>query len=355
MSEAGRLAAPVHPIVIRLGRLGDMVLLSPLLNLLHRRYQLPCWLIGSCAWSEELYRGHPDVARIWSFHSRHTPFLLGPTWWRVLSALRHSGQSPIYVCETATLPQLRRIKLLLSLAGVERGRCLFLHDENGDGNEHRIDTLLRFGHRTPSSLRAAGYASPDADRAPRIDLSNAERLECAAWIRSRGWSGRPLVLIQPGNRRSMRHRPWRRARFDDKSWPLPRWCELLRLVRDCMPLVQIVLCGTRRELPLLHQIERATGLDEVVAAALPLRRLLALSQVAHSMISVDTGPAHAAAAVGAPLVVLFGNSSPRHWLPRSACGAPVIGLGGAPSSRHADEIPVQAVFQAWRSLCREGQ
>jgi heptosyltransferase-2/heptosyltransferase-3 len=107
-------------------------------------------------------------------------------------------------------------------------------------------------------------------------------------------------------------------------------------------------------LPMLRQVRSATGLHEVVAAALPLCQLLALCEVAHSMISVDTGPAHAAAAVGAPLIVLFGNSSPRHWLPRSCRGTPVIGLGGAPSSRHVNEIQVQAVFQAWRALCRRG-
>jgi ADP-heptose:LPS heptosyltransferase len=351
--STGRSAAPIHPIVIRLGRLGDMVLLSPLLKLLHRRYRLPCWLIGSCAWSRELYLGHPDVARIWSFHSRHTPLLLGLTWWRVLSALRCSGQSPIYVCETATFPQLERIKVLLSVAGVKRERCLFLHEEgDADGNEHRIDSLLRFGQRTPSALRAADYTSPDADRAPRINVPDAKRLECAAWIRSSGWSGRPIVLIQPGNRRSMRHRPWRKEWIDDKAWALSKWSELLRLIQECVPQAQIVLCGTRQELPLLRQVQNATGLHEVVAAPLPLCQLLALCEVAHSMISVDTGPAHAAAAVGAPLIVLFGNSSPRHWLPRSYCGAPIIGLGGAPSSRHVNEIPVRAVFQAWRSLCR---
>src|ERR1019366_1245122 len=47
-ASAAAAAAPgLHPIVIRFGRLGDMVLLSPLLNLLRRRYRMPCWLIGS--------------------------------------------------------------------------------------------------------------------------------------------------------------------------------------------------------------------------------------------------------------------------------------------------------------------
>jgi hypothetical protein len=244
-------SAPVHPVVIRLGRLGDMVLLSPLLNLLHRRYRKPCWLIGAGPWSFQLYRDHPDVARIWSFADRHTPLLLGPTWWRVIWALRYSGRSPIYVCETATTHQLERIKWLLALAGVEQERCVFLRDENwANGNEHRVDFLLRFGRRSPSSLQAAAYSSPDVRPAPRIHVLDEERLECAAWIRSRGWSGRPIVLIQPGNRQSMRHRRWRAERIDDKAWSLSKWAQLLRLIRICLPNVQILLCGSRQELTL---------------------------------------------------------------------------------------------------------
>lgn len=43
-----------------------------------------------------------------------------------------------------------------------------------------------------------------------------------------------------------------------------------------------------------------------VARDLPLHRLLALQERAIGMISVDTGPAHSAGALGCPLVVLFG-------------------------------------------------
>jgi heptosyltransferase-2/heptosyltransferase-3 len=68
------------------------------------------------------------------------------------------------------------------------------------------------------------------------------------------------------------------------------------------------------------------------------------------MISVDTGPAHAAAALSVPLVVLYGAESAQQWLPRSPDGTPVLGLGGPPLSRRADQIPVDAVFEAWRSL-----
>ena len=327
-----------------------MVLLSPLFHLLHRRYGMPCWLIGSGPWSSQLYRDQPDVAQIWSLTGRHTPFLLGPTWWRVLWALRHSGESPIYVCETATSERLPRIKTLLALAGIGPDRCLFLREDASDGSEHRVDGLLRFGRQTPSALRAAEYPWPEAQSAPKLMVRHQDRLECDAWIRNQGWSGRPIVLLQTGSRQGMRQHRWRRKHIDDKAWSLSNWSALLKRVHESLPEAQIVLCGSRKELSMLRRIRADTGLKQVVAEPLPLCRLLALCEVAHSMISVDTGPAHVAAALGSPLVVLYGATSPRHWLPRSVCGAPVIGLGGPPGIHHVDQISVPEVFAAWRSL-----
>jgi hypothetical protein len=326
-----------------------MVLLAPLLKLLRRRYGMPCWLIGSGPWSTQLYGGHEDIAQIWSLAGRHTPLLLGPTWWRVLWALRQSGSSPIYVCETASSSRLKRIESLLAMAGIEPQRCVFLRDDSDDSREHRIDGLLRFGMQTPPALQASHFPCPEVQSAPQLRVLDQHRLECAAWMRERGWSGRPIVLVQPGNRRSVRHR-WRRNQVDGKAWSLANWIALLRQVHASLPQALIVLSGTRQELAMLRQIRDAAGLDEVIAAPLPLSRLLALCEVAHSMISVDTGPAHVAAAVGAPLVVLFGDSWPQHWSPRSAGLAPVISLGGRPQTSHVNQISVPAVFEAWRSL-----
>ena len=77
-------------------------------------------------------------------------------------------------------------------------------------------------------------------------------------------------------------------------------------------------------------------------------------EVAHSMVAVDTGPAHMAAAMGCPLVVLYGNESPRVWSRRSPTGKPVIELGGPPKYAAASEIPVSDVIEAWYSVSGSG-
>jgi ADP-heptose:LPS heptosyltransferase len=235
---------------------------------------------------------------------------------------------------------------------VDPARCLFIDDVLSE-DEHWIDRFIRLGRRTPAMLSVADdpLTAPGMP-APRLSVSDAERVELAAWLRQKGWSGRKLVLVQPGNFRSMsrRRERWRRLNADDKAWPVENWVSLLRRVQATMPDVLIALCGAPEEGALLQEIQQAAGQQDIVAAELPLRQLLALSESAHSMISVDTGPAHAAAALGLPLVVMFGAESQRQWLPRSPSGSAVVGIGGPPVSKRVDQIPVEAVFSAWYSL-----
>ena len=345
------LTRPLQPIVIRFGRLGDMVILTALLHLLRHRFGSPCLVMAAGPWNAQLYRGQPDVARVYSL-ARHFPMPLDPTCWRALWALRRSDPSPIYVCEYQPR-QLRRIRRLLAVSGVNPGCCLFISQEPREEEQPWVERLLRFGRQTPPALSAAQYPLPlmDCRPAPRLRVLDSERTQLDAWLQEQGWAGRKLVLIQPGNFRSMSKRrdKWRQ-RGDDKAWPLENWVALAHKLHAAMPEALMVLCGAPQEGPMLQEIQRAARLPELVVAELPLRRLLALCASAHSMISIDTGPAHAAAAVGLPLVVMYGAEAPSRWLPRSASGSAVIAVGGPPRATRVDQIGVEEVFNAWQSM-----
>jgi ADP-heptose:LPS heptosyltransferase len=338
-------------------RLGDMVMLTPLLKRLHQRYRLPSHVVGAGTWNDAVYQGNPDVAEVWSF-GRHIPFVLNPAWPQVRRALRESHPGPIYVCEKH-YRQLPRIRRMLALGGVDPARCVFITDHLTNAPKHLIDRLLHLGGRTPAAVREADYPTPaEADaEGPRLYISDAERPERDAWLRAQGWAGRELILVQPGNHRTMSRRRgrWRRTNADDKAWPMERWVALLRKVHTRRRQALIVLRGAREEVPMLEEIRAATALEAVVVAGDSLREFFALCEAAHSMISVDTGPAHAAAALSVPLVVLYGAESPTHWLPRSPDGTAVIGVVGPPSSTRVDQIPVDAVFEAWCSLVQPTQ
>ena len=68
------------------------------------------------------------------------------------------------------------------------------------------------------------------------------------------------------------------------------------------------------------------------------------------MLSVDTGPAHAAAAIGLPQVVLFGAADPALYRPRAAPGVAVICVQTTPPGPPSRGLSLQAVIDAVESL-----
>lgn len=341
----------VSPVVVRFGRLGDMVLLQPLLRHLHRRFGRPCTLLARGPWSTSLYADHADVAGVLNVHDSHRPFVLSPRQWRVISALRRMRHAPVYICEPEPRA-LAKARRLLNFAGIGREDCTYLCDMPASADEHWVERLLRFGDRAPEAWRDAVDATNVGKRvAPAMHVSDADRADCVAWLRANGWDSAPLVLLQPANKRTMR---WNGLRGvgDDKWWPVERWVSLARSIREVISDSRILLCGAPREAALLRLIGDATAdrRVHVIADALPLRRLMALQEIAHSMISVDTGPAHMAAALGCPLVVMFGKVSPAQWLPRGDRGSEVIAIGGPVRGGRIDALSVNEVLAAWAML-----
>ncbi|GAB2591158.1 lipopolysaccharide heptosyltransferase family protein [Dyella jejuensis] len=343
---------PFRPLVIRFGRLGDMLLLQPLLRRLHARYGAPCELLAIGEHSIELYRDQPDVAEVIALRAHHRPLPLSPEQWHAVHVLRGMRHMPVYVCE----PQprsLERIRLLLRLAGIPGSHCVFLNDIPLSSNGHWIEHLLQLADSTPAGFRERfGDVSCVTGSVPEFAVSPRDRAACDRWLVERGLSVHPLVLLQPANKRTVRWNGVRKPSDDDKSWPVDHWAQVIAAILEQLPQARILLCGSPAESRYLEGM-RATMAQphvEVAARDLPLPRLRALLAVAHSMVSVDTGPAHLAAAMGCPLVVMFGSVSPAHWRPRSSMPQAVQVLGGPPGRHRVDAIAPEEVIEAWRSL-----
>ena len=338
------------PLLIRYGRVGDMVMQAPLLHLLHRRYGRPCSLLSRGKWSSALYSGSGDVESIRQLRGRHTPFILSPQRWLLVRELqRHQG--PIYISEDIPR-QTQKIRELLARACVPEERCLFYLDCPQISSTHWVDRLLDFGCLTPPAFSASDYPWSESDlhRAPQLAISTQDRVDRDSWLQRRGFADRQLVLVQPGNKRTSRRKSSRQT--DSKTWPVECWGALLRAMRRRLPEAQLVLCGSPPEASLLEAVRQSSGIERIGIAArdMPLRRLLAVAEIAHSMVTVDTGPAHLAAAAGCPLVVLYGAESPARWDRRSPFARPVINLGGPPQTTRVDELPLDEIVAAWLRL-----
>src|SRR5437763_16545572 len=103
-------ASPLHPIVIWFGRVGDMILLSALLDVLAARYGGGCHVIGAGSWPGGIYPAHSAVARVSALH-RYTARAFHPAWWRTARALPAALADPGYVCgpDPRKLAPLRRL------------------------------------------------------------------------------------------------------------------------------------------------------------------------------------------------------------------------------------------------------
>ena len=114
------------------------------------------------------------------------------------------------------------------------------------------------------------------------------------------------VVINPG------------AAWPNKCWPPDRFAALAKLLRDRTGLHSLVTWGPK-ERALADAVSRASGGAATPAPATSVSDLAALMRSAALVISGDTGPLHIGAAVGAPIVGLFGPTRPERngpWEPR---------------------------------------
>jgi heptosyltransferase II len=103
-----------------------------------------------------------------------------------------------------------------------------------------------------------------------------------------------------------------------KRWPAQRFAELGRRLSECCA-AQVVLVGTTDGSALAAEINAGMDFRAVdLTGRTSLSELIDLMRDSALVISTDSGPAHLADALGVPLIVLFGSTSP-HWTgPRGA-------------------------------------
>ena len=155
-------------------------------------------------------------------------------------------------------------------------------------------------HITETYLKLpATIGVPIQTREVRL-VPRADDLTAAQKLAPRGGN---KVLVHPGSRSPFR------------VWPVERFAEVCDRLQDALG-AQVFLTAGPGEQPLVQQI-RSHARSHVVAldSARDVGRLAALLAQFDAFLCHDSGPMHVAAAVGSPVVALFGSQNATIWRP----------------------------------------
>lgn len=108
---------------------------------------------------------------------------------------------------------------------------------------------------------------------------------------------RPLVTLVPG------------GRWEKKRWPAHSFSRLGDLLSHELN-ASILFIGNSAEEKLINDIRKAMKIPTTEAIDFPLQKLTALLSRSDVVVTNDSGPIHIAAAVGTPVVALFGPTDP---------------------------------------------
>lgn len=336
----------MRPLIMRCGAFGDMVLLTALIGQLHLRFGQPVDLISSGSWTVPLLAGQPGVGDIFIICSRKSPFWFHPPQWALVKWLRARGAGPTWFCDPGIVG-----RHLLRRGGIPDS---FICEDVAlpwIAGEHFVDRWIRFAQLTPPAFEETlKIATAKVSSAAKLVIGPTARASLEPWLARRGLTGRPLILIQAGNKRTMR-RGSRQRITNTKYWPEDRWAAVIRALRAERRDHAILLTGVAAEYELNSQIAQLANVSDVhnVADDLPIPILLPLLERATSMVSVDTGPAHAAAALGCPTVALFGASDPQLYRPGGVTTPAITLVGQIDGQRNILGISAAAVVEAWRT------
>jgi heptosyltransferase-2 len=170
---------------------------------------------------------------------------------------------------------------------------------DGKRDEHLSNNYLRLGTTLLDALR---LDTPQDYRRPAVHVYPSEERKADAILRERGAPRSGFAVVVPG------------ATFGPaKSWPRRHYRRFLELLSPRLP---VVLGGTGAERSLCDRL--AEGLENVfnLAGGTSLGEFIALLARAEIVVANDSGAAHVAASLGAPVLALFGSTSPRWTAPQ---------------------------------------
>jgi len=144
----------------------------------------------------------------------------------------------------------------------------------------------------------------------------------------------------------------------DKCWPIERFAALAGRIKSDFGL-STVAAGGESEKGIAEKLSEIASVPVVNFAGLTnLVELTVLLKAARLVVSNDTGPGHIAAALGVPLVMIFGGVNPARLAPygRAHCVAAVEPYTRGPKISYDDpkyDIKAVTIDDVYQKICEQ--
>jgi len=300
-------------LVIKLRHHGDVLLAAPVISMLKR--VAPQCEVDALVYSDTapMLEGHPALAQLHSIDrnwKRQGLWSQAVAEWRLIYELRARRYDLVVHLSVHTrgawLVRLLRPRWSVapkSRTGFWANSFTHLYPAQSDPLRHTVDTNI-------DSLRVLGLEPTPADM--RVTLAPGAKAEArvAELLAQHGLQAGGFVHIHPASRWAFKCWPAEKvAALCDalaaKGWPI-----VLTSAPDASEKALIADVLTARD---KNAVSSAPTID--LSGQLSLKELAALTARAKLFVGVDSAPMHMAAAMGTPVVAIFGPSGDREWGP----------------------------------------
>jgi len=279
--------------------IGDTLLAQPLFTLLHRKHPGLALDVVAPAWTMPVVRRMPEVRR-----AIPSPFEHGVLQLRERRELGRELRSEGYD-QAIVLPNTLKSALVPLFARIPRRTGYRGEMRWGALNDVRLldeQALPQMAQRYAALAFDGGEALPADLPAPHLTVDESARV---ATLSALGLAATRVVALCPG------------AEYGPaKRWPPAYYAELARALTASGDAVWLI--GSARDADIAQDIVRLSGGACVnLCGRTTLDQAVELLASARLAVANDSGLMHVAAAVGTPLIAIYGSSTPVFTPPMS--------------------------------------
>jgi ADP-heptose:LPS heptosyltransferase len=318
-------------LVVRNDNIGDVVCTTPALDALRSAFPRAHLAAAVCTLAEEVVQGHRALDEVLAYpkakHRRYGPVESHRRLAAMLRRLRRR-RFDLVVCLRSAFSTSQA---WIAFASGGRWRL----GPRAEGSKQRLGFFYNLPvsppekglHEVERCFHLLRHIRVDsADKRLYLKVPAAAKEKAAAFWEAHGLAGEPAPVVLNLTRWS--YRP-------DRAWPDGRY----RALAEALAARPGGVVATTAP----ADAQWARGLLEGLEPRPPLfwspslKEFCAVAARGRAMITAEGGPMHLAAAVGAPLVVLWSNTSPAEWRPWGVASR-LLGRGGPLSRVEPGEV-----------------